>query len=555
MHWSVIGPLGILEYLVLGVVVAGALLTPARGRRWLLARGRQICARFAERPVRAFGLLALAWNLLPLAFYRPVPNAHDEFGHLLIADTFLEGRLTNPTHPMWVSFESFHIFHHPTYAAKYPPLAGLLLALGQLVFHSPILGVKLCMVLASIAAFWALRGWLPPLRAAFGGLLFTLWFGGFSYWSQSFMSGAEAALGGALVLGAFPRLLGRPTSRAGVASRSSPRPRDSALLGIGLALLSMSRPFEGLVLSLPLCLLLFWRLLRRRPGAWSALARGLLPAALIGGLALGSIAFYNQRVTADPFEFPYQNYTKQYGYGEPFRFQTPNQTPPLRHAVMQRFLEFEKKAYRATFRERWQMMTRFFVAPLLLPVLLLVPWLLRRRRTRWTAVLGVWCLAALLLETFSFPHHAAPFAALLVLVIVDCLRLLRIRRGAAHRFMLTAWLYFWIAGSGLAAWAQGVVYSNPHRWQQARERIRRELVATGERHLVFVRYSAEHNPQHEWVYNRADIDGAPVVWAREVSPEQDAAVDRYFADRTVWRVEPDGGGEIQPLELRAPRRR
>ena len=57
--------------------------------------------------------------------------------------------------------------------------------------------------------------------------------------------------------------------------------------------------------------------------------------------------------------------------------------------------------------------------------------------------------------------------------------------------------------------------------------------------LVFVRYWPRHIFQDEWVYNAADIDAARVVWARDLGAAEDEKLRRYYADRTVWLLEPD----------------
>src|SRR5271163_1991735 len=178
------------------------------------------------RGVRGLSFLAVA--ILPLLLRAillplwpiPAPYVQDEFSYLLQADTFAHGRLTNPTPALAEFFESGQILVRPSYASKYPPGHSFAMAIGERLFGHPWFGVWLSCGALAAALLWALEGWFAPSWALFGTLL-ALPLCSFSYWMNSYMGGSVAAIGGALVVGAYPRLTGR---KRGLTRRK----RDSA---------------------------------------------------------------------------------------------------------------------------------------------------------------------------------------------------------------------------------------------------------------------------------------------------------------------------------------
>src|SRR5947209_16631586 len=209
------------------MVILWAFAFPHFGSRWFGCIESRF-SLFAQRralSVMAVGTLAVVARLAVLPVLPiPSPAIHDEFCYLLMADTFAHERLANPTHPMWAHFETFHVNQVPTYVSKYFPAQGIFLAIGQIVFGHPFWGVLLSSALMCAAICWMLQAWMPPSWALLGGILAVVRLGTFIYWAKSHSGGAFAALGGALVLGALPRI------------KEKQRARDAAWMGIGLAL-------------------------------------------------------------------------------------------------------------------------------------------------------------------------------------------------------------------------------------------------------------------------------------------------------------------------------
>ncbi len=502
----------------------------------LFARIETALGQVAQRK----GLAILIAGVVPLAIRLallpvlpiPIPQAHDEFSYLLAADTFAHGRLANPPHAAAIYFETMHVLMHPTYVSIYPPAQGLALAFGQVFFGHPWVGVWLSFGCMCAAACWMLQGCLPPGWALFGSLLFGLRLGILSYWMNSYWGGAVAACGGMLVLGALPRML-------------EGRSRWAAFwLGLGIAILANSRPYEGAVLVVLVALPICWRSWKEKtlPVLW--------PAALVILLSAGCMALYFQRTTGNPLRMPYVVYREAASTAPHFVFQRPRPEPKWNYDVLREFYTSELHDYTVAREHPFQAALaklvswwRFYIGiTLTLPLIVFCFWKKPWARAHWIT-LAIFLAVAITPQVWFSPHYAAPATGLVMIAVTA---------GLARIHIRSPWLVRTIALCACATIVVNASFKSPgapgSRWTAwgvapagfSRASVAAKLDAAAGQHLVLVHYSPHHNFHQEWVYNDADIDNSKIVWARDSGPFLNRTLLRHFQGRRVWLVDPDG---------------
>jgi hypothetical protein len=352
------------------------------------------------------------------------------------------------------------------------------------------------------------------------------------------------ALGGALVLGALPRL------------RRRVHVRDAIWMALGLAILANTRPYAGLVLAATVAVVMAtWLAGPSRPKLGAVIGRVVAPITLILAITAFATGYYNYRLTGSPFRMGYQVDRSLYSRARYFIWENPLPKLEYRYAVMENFYEgIEFKYYQdnrtltgfikqSASKIAW--FWRFFLGPALTVPLLALPWAWRDRRIRFPLLAMVVFLLGLVVETWFRPHYFAPATGLLYIILLQCMRHLRLWR----------WHGRWLGPSVVRAipliclaivvirvtaiQAHATIEEPWPRGNIPRAQLLHRLEKTPGEHLIIVRYAPSHLPDPEWVYNRADIDAAKVVWARDMGEENNRELLQYFKNRTVWLLEPD----------------
>lgn len=496
--------------------------------------------------------LALRAILIPV-LHIPLPKWNDEFSYLLAAKTFAMGRLTNPTPPMWQHFESFQIVMKPTYMSMYTPGQGLVLAFGKLLGH-PWIGVWLLTSILCAALCWMLQAWVPPTWALAGGVFAVFRLAVFSYWMNSYWVPALAATGGALVLGAIPRIAKRAQLRHGV------------LLALGLVILANSRPFEGLVFSIAVfAATLVYLRGRRTPPPQVLFRRIILPALLILIISAAGTGYYYWRVTGSPVRMTYAVDRETYAVVPYFVFFGMRPVPHYNHVVMRDYYsgwevqQFQEARTLSGFMRRTTHkaveMWRFYIGPLLTIPFLFAMWHWRDRRMRLALIALAIFSIGMLVETWTFPHYVAPATGLAYILLIQGMRHLRLwrwqGRPAGVFFARSLPLIFigmlLLRISGIVAQA----HLEP-RWPRGNldlPVVTAQLEKIPGRHLMIVKYGPDHNVDRDWIYNEPDIAHARIIWVRDMGEAENRKLINYFNECHVWSMQ---GDDVPPKIIPYP---
>ena len=560
------------HYILLEGLLLLVALAAAHWRSWLRvcaaveARSRRLCARPPLTVAVIFAVVVLLRLVLLSVWPRPVPVLHDEFSYLFAADTFTLGRLTNPIPPLPAAFETIHINVWPTWQSMYMQGTGLALAAGQLA-GCPWIAVLLATAAFCASVFWMAAGWLPRSTALLLAFLAALVACNGNWWFDNYFCIGLPGLAGCLVLGSLPRIFRR-------------RQWTSTIpLAIGLAILMLTRPLEGGTLAVP-CILALLILLRR--AGWKCIgALAALPLAVVIACAAW-IGYYNWRGTGSPWVMPYTLNFRMYHITGPFLWSRLNPIPHYRHASMRAtYMEWQLPHYAWSGMHplrflTWKFLVDYHVFILGCGFLLLAGFglLLTRRRKRllWAplAALAAFCAQTAVMAWQPSPQYGAPAASLLLLLVgfgiywVQRLRRPRLNGPNFLRGMVLAELVL-AASICWGHFLSGVAPSQPFYATLERPRIVDLLRAQPGRQLCLVRYATrDPGPDQDWLYNRADLADARIVWARSLNNASDRALMAAFPGRNVWLLQPNriDAGELTryfprmepPAALSAPTR-
>jgi hypothetical protein len=272
------------------------------------------------------------------------------------------------------------------------------------------------------------------------------------------------------------------------------------------------------------------------------------------------MGLYNLRITGNVFRLPYQVHQETYDVIPVFIWQALRPEHIYHHPVIRDF----HKNYGLDFYSQKRLISGFIVnifflvwmgffsvnvltIPLIRMFSVMVPWTLKNRWALFALLTYGVLISGLLIETYLNMHYLAPIIGFNYVFVLQAMRLWRWRNRRVGRLVL--WFVPFLCVLLLLPFLYGRLKQNDSTaWQIQRARMNKQLKKVEGQHLIIVSYGRQHSFLEEWVYNEADIDGAKVVWARDMDIPENCNLLAYYGNRRIWSLEIGSDTSIPKLK-------
>ena len=157
-------------------------------------------------------------------------------------------------------------------------------------------------------------------------------------------------------------------------------------------------------------------------------------------------------------------------------------------------------------------------------------------------------MGASVIEVWWYPHYGAPFLAAFLVLVAQSMRYLKqweYHGREVGRFLVSA-MPIAVFTVMIASEAEAIATDRTADQIQARNAqiaqkgsIEKELLKQRPgQHVIFVSYAGLPSPHDEWIYNPANIDTAPVIWALDLGQTENEKLRGYYAGRSFWIFKP-----------------
>jgi hypothetical protein len=225
--------------------------------------------------------------------------------------------------------------------------------------------------------------------------------------------------------------------------------------------------------------------------------------------------------------------------------QGPIEAPPLRYAELQEMYRWQRdrkdRASRRPVRQLGVVLYKawaFYVTPWYALPIALLAFLLKDKWILLGGGIMACAMIASALYPFFYPHYLAAYSCvILFLILRGMMALSRFSfRNLPAGLAVVSFLLFGGSMMGLRDVSPKEILGLSHNTRQPNLRVQvsEKLRSLGGRHVVFIKYGADHRFHDEWVYNAADVDAAPIVWCRASGPTEALDVICYYRGRQFW---------------------